>query len=53
MASTWSENWLRIRGVEVCFCLFTGSIGPVNRVYMLFLKSTVLTSILNYFILYE
>jgi IS5 family transposase len=31
MASTRSENWLRIRGVEACSCLFTDSIGLVNR----------------------
>jgi CO dehydrogenase/acetyl-CoA synthase gamma subunit (corrinoid Fe-S protein) len=30
MISTQSENWLRIRGVEVCFCLFTDPIESVN-----------------------
>jgi hypothetical protein len=36
MVSTRSENWLRIRGVEVCFCLFIDSIGSVNRGFICF-----------------
>ena len=31
MVSTRSENWLRIRGVETCFCLFTDPVESVNR----------------------
>jgi len=31
MTSTRSENWLRIRGVEVRFCLFTDPMESVNR----------------------
>ena len=31
MTSTRSENWLRIRGVEACFRLFTDPMESVNR----------------------